>query len=73
MELSREYLEAQLKELQAKERQAFANFNAAHGAAQFCEHLLAQLGEAEESPKGSNLLEYSNGQEREENHSGRLG
>lgn len=38
-----EFLEQQLEQLKATERQAFANFNAALGARQFCEMLIAKV------------------------------
>lgn len=49
--LTRELLEERLAERRRQERQAFANFNAAHGAVQELEQLLAILDAAEQPGK----------------------
>lgn len=52
--MTKDDLEVKRQELLAQERQAFANFNAALGARQFCEHLIKEIEEKEakaEKPK----------------------
>jgi len=45
MALNREEIERRLEERRGQERQAFANFNAIHGAVQELESLLEQASE----------------------------
>jgi len=57
--MTREDLQNKLIDLQAKERQAFANFNAILGARQFCESLIAEMAaneEGQEKEEKENLV-----------------